>query len=125
MGKHKVTASFKNKKGKLNIDVPLFSFQEGKVIIVYSPHLDLSAYGDTEKEAFKAFTEAMALFFDYTTNKGTLVKELTRLGWKIKKKKYQVPDFDTLLRDNEHFKEILSGKDYHKVTKKIEIPELV
>jgi len=78
----KLTAkgTFKTKKAKVEVQVPVFEFTEDDVEIIYCPSLDLSGYGKTLKEAEDSFEIVLGEFLDYTTIKGTLVKELKSLG---------------------------------------------
>ncbi len=62
-----------------NIIVVLF--EEGDAHIAYAPALDLSGYGYTDAEATASFEIALKHFLEITTQKGTLLSELRRLGW--------------------------------------------
>lgn len=42
----------------------------------YAPAINVSSYGDNEKEALEAVKEAIGIYFDYTRSKGTLEKDL-------------------------------------------------
>jgi hypothetical protein len=108
------------------MNLPLITFEEDGSHIVYCPPLDLSGYGDTEEEAIRSFHVTLDEFFKYTTNKGTLWKELERLGWKKGGTKRSplltLPDWDKLLRDNEPLQEIVREHSYQKIEEKVEIP---
>jgi len=65
--------------------------KEGNRYIAFSPALDLSTSGKTEKEARKRFGEAAQLFFEETTEAGTLERALRELGWKRAKSKWNPP----------------------------------
>ena len=65
--------------------VVLFSFQDADNYIVYSPQLDISGYGKTQKEALSSFDYCLAGFLDFSVKNETLFDELTCLGWKLKK----------------------------------------
>ena len=68
-------------QGKLTI----YFMEEGDSIIAYSPALDLSTCGDTFEEAKANFEEALVLFFDECTKRGTLRDALESLGWHFDK----------------------------------------
>jgi len=64
-------------------------------------------------EAQTSLESNLLEFVNYTTNKGTLVAELRRLGWEVKKrrKKYIAPSFSKMLRKNEKLVDILDHKN--------------
>lgn len=62
-------------------------FQEDGAYIVYCPALDLSAYGQNEEEARKAFEQTFEMHFTYCINKKFLYEDLKKHGWTIKSKK--------------------------------------
>jgi len=49
--------------------------------VAYSPALDLSTCGHDLEEAKKMFSEAVEIFFEELTEKGTLDEVLLGLGW--------------------------------------------
>ena len=61
--------------------VPFFVFKEGDKFVAYSPAIDLSTSGDTEKQARKRFAEAAKIFFDEIKRMGTIDDVLTECGW--------------------------------------------
>jgi len=67
---------------KIDAKIPFFVFKEGENFVAYSPALDLSTCGDTEKEARKMFAEAARIFLDEIVRMGTVADVLTELGWK-------------------------------------------
>ncbi len=70
--------------------LPVSIIKEGNSFIAFSPALDLSTVGDTFEEAQKRFEEAVELFFEEITEKGTVEEVLTELGWQ-KNKQQLVP----------------------------------
>lgn len=118
-----VKGNFKNKKGSVKIEMPIFSFKEDDVTIIYAPALDLCGYGYSEEDAQESFKITLREFLDYTTNKGTFEKELKRLGWKVKKNKpMTLPDLSKLLVDREYLTEIFNEKDFRKYNAPIALP---
>ncbi len=64
--------------------------QSGRYVI-YSPALDLSTSGRTEKEAKKRFGEASLLFIEELGKAGTLNEVLQELGWRRAQKQWSPP----------------------------------
>ncbi|MBL0308869.1 MAG: hypothetical protein IPP77_04075 [Bacteroidetes bacterium] len=126
MAKLKLKASYPISKGKLETRLSLISFEEDGVTIIYSPALDLSGSGYDLNQAKASFWEALNEFFRYTVNKNTLAVELKRLGWDIKgtklNRKVSSPDFTTLLKQNEEFRDIVSNKEFSKFNETVQIP---
>ena len=84
-----------NSSSIIHTELPLISFVEDDVHFVYCPALDLTGYGNNESEAKNSFTQTLKIYFDYTTNKKTLQKDLEDHGWKVKRnRKLKAPDFD-------------------------------
>jgi len=73
---------YKNKAADVIVRLLLIQFQdENKIHFIYSPHLDLTGYGNTLQEAKKSFEIVLEDFVDYTITKKTLGKVLKDLGW--------------------------------------------
>lgn len=103
-------------------------FEEEKIIIAYCPSFDLNGYGNTEAEAIESIKFVVKEYVDYGLNKGTLLEDLKLHGWKIKSKRsknYIAPDWESLLRDNEDFSEIINHKDFKKIHIPVEIASMV
>ena len=116
-----------NSSSIIHTELPLISFVEDDVHFVYCPALDLTGYGENEIEARNSFTQTLKIYFDYTTNKKTLTKDLERHGWKVRSnnKKLKAPDFDFLFKKNKQFKEIVNNRNFSKYNEQIQIPECV
>ena len=52
--------------------IPVLIFQENDKFVAYSPAIDLSTCGDTEKEARTRFEEAASIFFKEIIKIGTV-----------------------------------------------------
>lgn len=79
-----------------NIELALevIFFQEGDYIVAFCPALELSSYGTDQKDAEFGFQKAVSIFLEETNRRGTLEKELLRLGWILQLKpimKYKPP----------------------------------
>lgn len=107
-----------NRNGSLSVTLDVYIFMDGDSYIAYSPALDLSGYGDSEQAAKDSFYIVMDEYIAYGVSRRTLVKDLRAHGWKVrslKQRKMSAPSFDTLLRSNDTFKDILENKEYRKV----------
>ena len=65
--------------------------QHGKVVVAYSPALDISTVGKNEQEAKLRFEELVEIFFEELEDEGTTEQALSELGWKKAKKHWQPP----------------------------------
>jgi hypothetical protein len=83
---HKIIASVKgsNQHGKIHVhfNLDIIKFKEGENVIVYCPTMDLSGYGNTEKEAQRSFKTVLSEYFRFTLNNNTIKEDLQRIGWK-------------------------------------------
>lgn len=62
--------------------IPVIFFREGKKVVAYSPALDLSSCGNTEKQARERFAEAIELFITEIDKMGTVEEVLEECGWR-------------------------------------------
>ncbi len=105
--------------------VILHFVDESKILFYYSPHLDLSGYGESEDKAKESFQIAIDDFIDYTFKKKTIKKVLTELGWTIKKsvkQKPKAPIFSELLRTRPYMSEILDNYNVNTFRENIKLP---
>ena len=78
---------------KLNLDIKLqvqFTKQAGHYI-AWSPALDLSTSGRSEKEAQTRFEESVLLFLEELVEAGTTDEVLSSLGWKKGQRSWTPP----------------------------------
>lgn len=111
MGQLGFKGDFQNQVASFTVSLFLFSFVEDNIHFVYSPHLDLTGYGHTLKEAKESFEVCFMEFLDYTTKKGTLSTELKKMGWRFKgngkvPKKPVAPSMAVILKSNRYISEI-------------------
>lgn len=114
-----------NKSIRFKLD--MYIFKEGKSFIVYSPALDMSAYGNTESDAMKAFIDVFEISFKYELNKNTLKEDLIKHGWSIKslnQRKIKAPTIEEMIKNNKSLRDILSRGEYRKYQQDVAIPEL-
>ena len=114
------------KGNSVNVSLGMYLFKEDESYILYCPALDLSAYGDTEEQAKNNFTDIFAITIKYMLNKNTIKEDLIKHGWQIKslkQKKIKAPSFETMLKNNDSFREILENKEYTTYRQDIGIPQ--
>ena len=114
------------KDKSVNVRLNMYLFKEDESYIVYCPALDMSAYGDSEEHAKKSFADILAITIKYMLNKNTMKDDLISHGWQIKslkQKKIKAPSFETMLKNNESFREILEKKEYTTYKEQIGIPQ--
>jgi hypothetical protein len=124
--KASVKGSDQHGKTHIHFNLDIIIFKEGESIIVYCPPMDLSGYGNTEKEAQTSFRTVLSEYFRYTLNKNTIKADLQRLGWKIKSshKPIEPPTLARVLRDNENFSRIFNSYDFRKTVASVELPAI-
>ena len=112
-------------QNKFLVGLSRIEFLEDDVTIIYSPALDLSGYGKSIKEAKDSFTEALHEFLRYTSNKDTLSKVLTSLGWSVKgsKKspKFSPPKDSELVSTNSLYSDIINNRSYKVSREDVEL----
>lgn len=121
------SGNFSTNQAKVSVTIGVFQFQEDGNTIIYSPAFDLSGYGKDLNEARHSFEVILDEFLDYTIKKKTFVKELNRLGWKlkqsdIKNRRIKAPELATLITRNDYLAEILNEKDFTKFDQTISVP---
>ena len=125
MQTHSFDAQYSDGRTKVSFSVGVYLFKEGETFIAYCPALDVSGYGNTETESKESFAQSVGMYIEYCLHKNTLVQDLQKHGWSIKsmkQRKIKAPDFDTMLRNNEDFREIIETKDYTKYSENVRIP---
>jgi hypothetical protein len=114
------------KDGKvIKVNLFMLIFTEDDNHIVYCPALNLTGYGKTEAHAKESFEVVLDEYLKYTTNKNTLVDDLRKHGWTIKKnlrKPAIPPDFSELLMRDAEVKNVFDNYPFKKEYKQVEIP---
>lgn len=122
------TADITNPSSKVRVNLFLIYFQdENNVHFIFSPHLDLTGYGHSLKEAKKSFNIVLDDFISYTINKKTLTKVLANLGWKTKgtaKKpiKLLAPSITSVIAKNKYVSEIFDQHPVQTFHQEVELP---
>ena len=120
------TTELSTQNSTVNMELTLISFIEDNVYFVYCPALDLTGYGDNEKEAKNSFSQTLKMYIDYTTDKKTFIQDLEGHGWMVKNRKnLKSPDFDFLLQYNKQFKSIVNKRNFSKFKEEIQLSESV
>jgi len=65
--------------------------KQNKCFVAYTPVLDISTSGKTEKEAKVRFVELVNIFLEELIEAGTVNDVLSELGWKKEQKKWIPP----------------------------------
>ena len=72
--------------------LPVTILREGERFVAYSPALDLSSAGSSEKDARRMFAEAVEAFFEELISMGTIDSVLKDLGWTKSNGKFVPPE---------------------------------
>ncbi len=123
-----VHATWSNNKSEITLKLPYIIFEEDGFHILYCPPLDLSGYGSTEKNARDSFKIELDEYFNYTLNKGTLIADLEKLGWKFKNRSLSKPiippDLSYSFDYNEDFRRIFNTHDFRKGITEVAMPAM-
>ena len=76
---------------KLAIDLSVLITKQDKAFVAYSPALDISTSGKSEKEVKVRFQELIGIFFKEIIEAGTVNEVLSELGWKKGQKSWTPP----------------------------------
>ena len=128
MAEYIFQGGYKNKAGEVIVNLFLIHFKdESNIHFIYSPHLDLTGYGQNLKEAKKSFKIVFEDFVDYTLKKKTLGKILTDLGWELKgtlkrPKKVLAPSITSVISQNDFVSEIFDKYPVNTFHQEVGIP---
>lgn len=75
----------------LSYNLPVLITKQNKRFVAYTPALDISTSGKSEKEAKKRFIELAHIFIEEIVNAGTVSEVLMELGWNKVQKKWTPP----------------------------------
>jgi hypothetical protein len=131
MAQYIFEGGYENQSGSVKVMLLLFHFEdENRVHFIYSPHLDLTGYGNNIKEAKDSFAIVFEDFVDYTLKKNTLGKVLTGLGWAVKgsvknPKKVFAPSITSVIKDNEYVSEIFDKYPVNTYHQEVGLPSFI
>ena len=75
----------------LTFNIPVHITKQGSRFVAYTPALDISTSGKSEKDVKKKFGEIANLFLEEIIEAGTSEQVLSELGWKKVQKKWAPP----------------------------------
>ncbi|HEX9650716.1 MAG TPA: hypothetical protein VGA21_09150 [Cyclobacteriaceae bacterium] len=128
MAEYLFRGGYKNRAVEVKVNLLLFHFKdESNIHFIYSPHLDLTGYGQNLKDAKKSFEIVFEDFIDYTLKKRTLGKILTNLGWELKgtlkrPKKVLAPSITSVISQNDYVSEIFDKYPVNTFHQEVGIP---
>jgi hypothetical protein len=131
MAQYIFEGKYQNNSASVKVKLLLLHFEdENKVHFIYSPHLDLTGYGNNFEEARKSFEIVFEDFVDYTLKKQTLGKVLTGLGWKLsgsalRPKKIIAPSITSVIKDNEYISEIFDKYPVNTYHQEVGLPSFI
>ena len=79
------------RKSEFNFNLPVLITKQNKRFVAYTPALDLSTSGKTEKDVKKKFVEIVAIFLEELVESNTIDDVLSEFGWKKVQKKWSPP----------------------------------
>jgi hypothetical protein len=128
MAKYIFEGNYQNTSTSVKVKLLLFHFEdENKINFIYSPHLDLTGYGNNFEEARKSFEIVFQDFVDYTIKKKTLSKVLIGLGWVLnglakRPKKVLAPSITTMIKNNKYISEIFDKYPVNTYHQEVGLP---
>lgn len=75
----------------LSYKLPVLITKQNKRFVAYTPALDISTSGKSEKEAKKRFVELAHIFLEEIITAGTVAEVLSELGWNKLQKQWIPP----------------------------------
>ena len=120
----KISGKWQEGANSVKLNLPVMIFEEEGSKIAYIPVLDLSGYGNNEREAVDSLKIVLDDYFSYTTRKKTLVEDLKKHGWIIKKtsKPFVAPDITYILNKNKYLHEIVNTRPYRMDRMAVNVP---
>ena len=79
------------KNTDLNFSLPVLITKQNKRFVAYTPALDLSTSGKTEKDVKKKFVEVVVIFMEELIESKNVDEVLSEFGWKKVQKKWSPP----------------------------------
>ena len=76
---------------QFSFNIPIVITKQGKRFVAYTPALDISTSGKTEKDVKVKFFELVSIFLEEIFEAGTQKEVLLELGWKRIEKKWTPP----------------------------------
>lgn len=120
----KISGKWQEGMNSVKLNLPVMIFEEEGSKIAYIPVLDLSGYGSSENEAVDSLKVVLDDYFSYTTRKKTLLEDLKKHGWIIKKttKPFVAPEITDILNKNKYLHEIINTRPYRMDRMSVNVP---
>lgn len=77
---------------RFSFSLPVVITKQNRRFVAYTPALDISTSGKSEKDVKNKFTEIVNLFLEELAEAGTTNSVLSELGWKKVEKKWVPPE---------------------------------
>jgi len=78
-------------KNNLSFNLPVIITKQNKHFVAFTPALDVSTSGKSEKQAKERFVELAHIFLEEIFEANTANEVLSELGWKKVQKKWNPP----------------------------------
>jgi hypothetical protein len=78
-------------KNNLSLNLSVVITKQNRRFVAYSPALDISTSGKSEKDVQKKFGELVNVFIEEIIEAGTVSDVLSELGWKKVQKRWNPP----------------------------------
>lgn len=101
-------------RSEVRTSFDVYLFCEGTTQIAYCPSLNLSACGDTVKEAKKEFEKVLCEHLEWCVEHGTLEADLEKHGWRRKNESYSAPLATKMLRVDDTLRDIVNNRAYQR-----------
>ena len=75
----------------VSIKLSVVITKQGKSFVAYSPALDISTVGKSERDVRSKFEELVNIFLEEITQAGTMEEVLSELGWRKQQKRWNPP----------------------------------
>lgn len=103
------TSKINDNKNRMEVRLTGSLFMNGNDWVAYSPELNVSSFGNTQKEAKAALNEALQLFLEDITERVTMYEALKELGWnissdKITQSSVPIPSLESIKKFSNSFK---------------------
>jgi len=131
MAQYIFEGKYKDRTASVKVRLLLVQFKdENNVHFIYSPHLDLTGYGNNPGDARRSFEIVLEDFVDYIIKKKTLGKVLTSLGWELKgsakkPKKVLAPSITSVIKDNKYVSEIFDKYPVNTYHQEVGLPSFI
>lgn len=126
-GSRRISGQWHREGNMVHVNLALILFEEEDHHIAFCPALDLSASGDSDREAIASFKVTLSEYLLYTTQKGTLIDDLKAHGWAIETSNeppMAPPDLSYLLSVNKDFNRVFNTRDFRKINHMVNMPAI-